>query len=95
MDGTVLFTPEDRDVLTGLAGADTARAWLDAAGNAGFVQAMLVSLQRLQSVNLAYGMAGGDRVLVEVARRIAHFVHDEMGPQTIVARTAGGEFLVA
>jgi len=95
MDGTVLFTPEDRDVLTGLVGADTARAWLDAAGDAGFVQAMLISLQRLQSVNLAYGMAGGDRVLVEVARRIVHFVHDEMGPQTIVARTAGGEFVVA
>ncbi|MDF8335082.1 bifunctional diguanylate cyclase/phosphodiesterase [Novosphingobium cyanobacteriorum] len=91
----VVFTAEDRDVLTGLGGIATARAWLDAAGTSGFVQAMLVSLQRLQAVNLAYGKAGGDRVLVEVARRISDFVEGQLGPQSVVARTAGGEFLVA
>lgn len=83
------------DPLTGLVDADGARAWLDATGPTGFVQAMLISLQRLQSVNVAYGMAGGDRVLVEVARRIRDFVEAELGPQALAARTAGGAFLVA
>jgi EAL domain-containing protein (putative c-di-GMP-specific phosphodiesterase class I) len=94
MQADVQFSPEDRDVLTGLSGVETARSWLDACGPTGFVQAMLISLQRLQSVNLAYGKAGGDRVLVEVARRIADFVHNQLGTDTLIARTAGGEFLV-
>lgn len=85
----------ERDVLTGLVGLDAAREWLDRAGHSGFVQAMLVSLKRLPSVNLAYGKAGGDLVLVEVARRIGDFVREELGSASIVARTAGGEFLVA
>lgn len=85
----------ERDVLTGLPGAAGARAWLDAAGRAGFVQAMQASLQRLQSVNLAYGKHGGDRVLVEVARRIADFALEELGPDALVARSGGSEFLLA
>lgn len=95
MTGTVLFPGDDRDVLTGLPGLDSAAAWLDGAGDTGFVQAMMVSLQRLPAVNLAYGMAGGDRVLVEVARRLRDFVADEIGSQAMVARAAGGAFLVA
>ncbi|MEO0033896.1 MAG: hypothetical protein RIS94_3654 [Pseudomonadota bacterium] len=95
MDGVITNAPQDHDVLTGLAGAQSARMWLDSVDEGSFVQAMLVSLQRLQSVNLAYGKAGGDGVLVEVARRIADFVADELGPQAMIARTAGGEFLVA
>ena len=59
MTGTVISSGDDRDVLTGLHGVDSAAAWLDGAGDSGFVQAMLVSLQRLPAVNLAYGMAGG------------------------------------
>ena len=55
MDASVLFTPGDRDVLTGLAGISTAQSWLDVAGAAGFVQAMLVSLPRFQAVNQAFG----------------------------------------
>ncbi|WP_226015638.1 bifunctional diguanylate cyclase/phosphodiesterase [Novosphingobium sp. FKTRR1] len=85
----------ERDVLTGLVGAETARGWLDRASDGGFIQAMLVSLKRLPSVNLAYGKAGGDLVLVEVARRISDFAREELGDSTIVARTAGGDFLVA
>ncbi len=84
----------ERDALTGLPGADGARAWLDAAGQVGFVQAMQVGLQRLQTVNLAYGKSGGDRALVEVARRIADFVADEMEPDALIARTGGSEFLI-
>ena len=95
MTGTLLFSGDDRDVLTGLPGLDSAAKWLDGAGDTGFVQAMMVSLQRLPAVNLAYGMAGGDRVLVEVARRLRDFVADELGPQAVAARAGGGAFLVA
>jgi len=95
MTRTALYSGDERDILTGLAGVDSAAAWLDRAGDSGFVQAMLVSLQRLPAVNLAYGMAGGDHVLVEVALRLRDFVAGELGPQAIVARAAGGTFLVA
>jgi EAL domain-containing protein (putative c-di-GMP-specific phosphodiesterase class I)/GGDEF domain-containing protein len=95
MTGSALQIGDDRDVLTGLAGVDSAAVWLDGAGDSGFVQAMLVSLQRLPAVNLAYGVAGGDQVLVEVARRLRDFVANELDPGAIIARTAGGAFLVA
>lgn len=95
MTVTTLLTSHDRDVLTGLPGLDTAAQWLDGSSETGFIQAMLVSLQRLPAVNLAYGMAGGDRVLMEVARRLRDFVAEELGPQALVARAGGGAFLVA
>jgi predicted signal transduction protein with EAL and GGDEF domain len=86
-----------RDALTGLADAAAARAWLDHAGQGGFVQAMLIGLNRFQAVNLAFGHGGGDRVLAEVARRIAHFAAYDMAASgnPLVARLSGGEFLVA
>lgn len=88
-----------RDGLTGLADAGAARAWLDQAGRGGFVQAMLIGLNRFQAVNLAFGHRGGDRVLAEVARRIAHFAAQDLAGSapldTLVARVSGGEFLVA
>lgn len=95
MNGTMLLPGDDRDVLTGLPGLESAAAWLNRAGATGFVQAMMVSLQRLPAVNLAYGMAGGDRVLVEVAQRLRDFAAVELGGQAIVARAGGGAFLVA
>lgn len=82
----------ESDLLTGLPTVSTARAWLD---DARPVQAMLVGLHRFQAVNKAYGDAAGDRVLVEIARRIAAFARDELDDGSIVARLAGGEFLVA
>ena len=85
----------ERDVLTGLPGAAAARDWLEQAGETGFVQAMQISLQRLQTVNLAYGKTGGDAALVEVAQRLADFALEELGPDALVARTGGAEFLLA
>lgn len=82
----------ENDLLTGLPTAAAARAWLD---DACAVQAMLVGLHRFQAVNKAYGDAAGDRVLAEIARRIATFARDELEGERIVARLAGGEFLVA
>ena len=98
------------DFLTGLLGADAARGWLDAASgvggikpgevnsggvNSGGVKAMLISLPRLQTVNLAYGQAAGDQMLVDVAHRIDDFAQSDIGADPLIARLAGGQFLVA
>ncbi len=84
-----------RDRLTGLPGATDASGWLDQAAKNGFVHAMLIGLHRFRSVNLAYGQAGGDLALAEIARRIRDWVDDELGPDSLVARISGGDFLVA
>jgi predicted signal transduction protein with EAL and GGDEF domain len=90
-----------QDGLTGLADAAAARDWLDRAAQVGPVHAMLIGLNRFQAVNMAFGHGGGDRVLAEVARRIAHFAIEELAPgegrenALLVARISGGEFLVA
>lgn len=86
------------DGLTGLVDARAALAWLDRAEGrreAGPVHAMLLGLNRLQAVNLAFGRGGGDRILVEVARRIVQVLGEELGPRGLVARVSGGEFLIA
>lgn len=84
-----------RDPLTGLAGSAEALAWLECAPEPDFLQAMLIGLHRFRSVNIAYGSAGGDLALAEIARRIRDFAVEELGPAAIVARIGGGEFLVA
>jgi diguanylate cyclase len=87
------------DFLTGLIGADQARGWLDHALGQGGAMAMLISLPRLQSINLAYGKAAGDQVLVEMAHRIRDFsesaLETDPAVDVQVARLAGGQFLVA
>lgn len=95
-DGTTL----DRDPITGLPGADTARArigeWVagdDAAG--AHVHAMLLGLRRFDAVNLAYGAAAGDIALGEVAARLCHFAAAELDGPFLVARSGGSQFLVA
>ncbi|MCX7282773.1 MAG: bifunctional diguanylate cyclase/phosphodiesterase [Novosphingobium sp.] len=84
-----------RDPLTGLASSSEALAWLERAPGPDYLQAMLVGLHRFRSVNIAYGNAGGDLALAEIARRIRDFAAEELGPSAIVARIGGGEFLVA
>lgn len=83
-----------RDPLTGLADMATAASWFTR-HDQGFVHAMLLGLHRFRSVNLAYGKAGGDAVLAEIGRRIACFAMEELGPDSLVARVGGGEFLLA
>lgn len=87
--------PFVRDELTGLPARGEAIAWLDAAGERGHLQAMLLGLHRFRSVNIAYGHAGGDMALAEIARRIRDFALEELGPEGFVARIGGGQFLVA
>jgi diguanylate cyclase len=97
MQGELRNIDDRSDFLTGLIGADPARHWLDQAAGEGGAMAMLISLPRLQSINLAYGQPAGDQVLVEMAHRIRDFaeVGLESEPGTQVARLAGGQFLVA
>jgi len=95
MQGQFSNMSDFSDILTGLVGAEPARDWLDAAAAAGQAKAMLISLPRLQSVNLAYGKPAGDQVLVEMAHRIREFAESEIGPDTLIARLAGGQFLIA
>ena len=104
MRGNTRSIHPSADFLTGLVGADAARDWLDAAASAGETKAMLISLPRLQTVNLAYGKPAGDQVLVDVAHRIDDFAHAELMPTEIaadagahplIARLAGGQFLLA
>lgn len=93
----------DRDPLTGLTGLASARqtvggwqaAWPDDAGPCP-IHAMLVSVGRLDTVNIAYGESTGDTALIETARRINQFVSDELeSAPWIAARVSGGTFLVA
>ena len=86
MTGTVLTSGDDRDVLTGLAGVESAAAWLDGAGDNGFVQAMLVSLQRLPAVqHEALILVGGQGLDIAVAAAICG-----VAPGTIRARLSRG-----
>lgn len=87
--------PPSADFLTGLMAADAARTWLDAAARSGPVMAMLIGLPRLQTVNLAYGKAAGDQVLVDMAHRIGEFAESEIGSDALIARLAGSQFVIA
>jgi len=83
----------DHDALTGLANrprfAECAeRALLP--GAPGTVSLLLIDLDGFKPVNDTYGHHSGDRVLVEVARRLTAVA----GPGDVVARLGGDEFAV-
>ncbi len=60
------------------------------------VHALLLVLGRFDSINLAHGAEAGDYALTEVARRIAHFGHDEFAAgEWFAARLDGDKFLLA
>lgn len=94
-----LHADHDRDSLTGLAGQDEARRRLDAwlSGGQGGVQVhvLLLSLARLDAINLAFGSVAGDGALVEVAGRIVHFAGAELDSPWFTARLGGSTFLLA
>lgn len=54
------------------------------------VAAMMVDIDRFKALNDAHGHAGGDAVLVAVARRLCA----DLRPADLVARVGGDEFLV-
>ena len=94
---------ESHDALTGLGDLAqlrrTVASWCDewpAGGGACPIQAMLISLGRIETVNVAFGETAGDGALVEVAQRIRHFATDELESDLWMAtRLSGGNFLLA
>lgn len=91
-----------RDALTGLSGPGQAQArlggWMAAAmsrGDVAPVHAMLLSLRRFDTVNLAFGERAGDSALVEVASRILRFADDQFEGDWFAARLGGGHFMLA
>jgi diguanylate cyclase (GGDEF)-like protein len=85
-----------RDSLTGLRDLSAARRWIDAQLKkpAGHLRVMLVSITQFEMINTAFGRETGDGLLHIVARLIGRLVSDIGGEQTIVARTAGAEFII-
>ncbi len=94
---------ETRDPLTGLADQAQAREtiarWLSDWPRDTIscpMHAMLITLGRIDTVNVAFGESVGDGALVEVAQRIKHFASDELESSSawIAARLGGGSFLL-
>ncbi len=88
--------PGQRDYLTGLSNRAAALAWLDEALNAPASPPilLLLSISQLDRVNTAYGQMVGDALLGRLARRMERLVEDVAGPNALLARIAGSEFLV-
>jgi diguanylate cyclase (GGDEF)-like protein len=95
--------PAGRDALTGLRDGRAARAWLaeqlvgpgTVTGNcplSGPV-VLLLSVNRYDAINAAFGRATGDAVLQAAARRIELHVEAD-GRSRLIARMAGAEFAV-
>lgn len=94
---------ESRDTLTGLADQALARATIERWQRewphdtiACPMQAMMITLGRIDTVNVAFGESAGDGALVEVAQRIKHFAADELESSSawLAARLSGGNFLL-
>ena len=92
--------PVGRDPLTGLRDGRAARAWLGEKLGEGTVTgdcpqaiALLLSVNRYDAINAAFGRATGDAVLQAAARRIERHVGADARPK-LVARMAGAEFAV-
>ncbi|MBA4764367.1 MAG: EAL domain-containing protein [Erythrobacter sp.] len=93
---------ESSDALTGLGGLPQIRrvvsSWVDnwpISAGACPVHAMLISLGRIDTVNVAFGETAGDGALVEVAHRIRHFANDELESHPwLAARLSGGTFML-
>ncbi|HYN46649.1 MAG TPA: bifunctional diguanylate cyclase/phosphodiesterase [Allosphingosinicella sp.] len=90
--------PPGRDALTGLRDGRAARAWIaeragTVTGNCPPLVALLVSVNRYDAINAAFGRATGDAVLQAAARRIERHVESD-GQRKLVARMAGAEFAI-
>ncbi|MCJ1959975.1 EAL domain-containing protein [Novosphingobium mangrovi (ex Hu et al. 2023)] len=58
------------------------------------VHAMLISLRRLDAINMAYGAAAGDGALEEIAARVSHYASEELDAPWVLTRAGGGNFLL-
>lgn len=90
-----------RSRLTGLPDLEALRARLPEWFVSGAAQAqpvnvhaMLLGLQRFDTVNIAYGAAAGDTALSEAALRIQQFAAQELDGPWLVAHAGGSKFLL-
>ena len=59
------------------------------------IHAMMITLGRIDTVNVAFGETAGDGALVEVAHRIRHFANDELESfPWLAARLSGSTFML-
>ncbi len=81
-----------RDPLTGLPNRDGVMLAVErgVGGRSGYAAVLVVDLDRFKQVNDALGPAAGDRLLVEVARRLTRAA----APQDVVGRLGGNGFVV-
>lgn len=89
-------TAARRDVLTGLHDQRAVRDWIGQRlqpDSAHRVSVLLISITRFDTINSAFGVDSGDRVLRSIAHRIEPLVAD-LGKDTLVARSTGAEFIV-
>jgi diguanylate cyclase (GGDEF)-like protein len=87
--------PGGRDALTGLGDAVTARRWVDARLAEGRPCSLLLfAITRFEMINTAFGRETGDDVLATVARLIGPLLADIGSRNTLIARTAGAEFVI-
>ena len=93
---------ESHDILTGLGDITQLRktvdswcnSWPSEAGPCP-IHAMMITLGRIDTVNVAFGEIAGDGALVEVAHRISHFANDELESHPwLGARLSGGTFML-
>ena len=79
----------EHDALTGLANRASLQARVAAAGPNFEGALFLIDIDHFKSVNDRHGHAAGDRVLVEIARRLEGVMRED----DLVARWGGEEFL--
>lgn len=87
--------------LTGTGGLDLVHQrmaqWREEAHDSlapAHVHAMLISLKRLDAINMAYGAGAGDGALEEVAARVSHYAAEELDAPWVLARAGDGSFLL-
>lgn len=94
---------ESRDPLTGLVNPAKAKATVAKWQRdwprdtiACPMHAMMITLGRFDTVNVAFGETAGDSALVEVAQRIKHFAADELESSSawVASRLSGGNYLL-
>lgn len=83
-----------RDALTGLRDAAAARRWIEMRLGGGRFYVLLFHITRFEMINTAFGRDTGDALLQAIARQISPLVSELGGKRSIVARTAGAEFII-
>jgi len=93
-----IFPVETRDPLTGLGDRQAVLGWIEDVINSPDRDRpcilLLISINRFDSINEAFGRSTGDALLRAVGRRIVRLVSGYTSRRYMIARLAGGEFAV-